>query len=59
MTFCTEDMSKSAWIVALETYHGASTVIRNLIYVIFRCYLVNVKPKTDAVKDSELKECLK
>jgi hypothetical protein len=27
MTSCMEDMPRSAWSVALETYHGASTII--------------------------------
>jgi hypothetical protein len=31
MTSCTEDMPRSAWSVALETYHGASTIIRRIL----------------------------
>jgi hypothetical protein len=31
MTSCTEDMPRSAWSVALETYHDASTVIRRIL----------------------------
>jgi hypothetical protein len=31
MTSYTEDMPTSAWSVALETYHGASTVIRRIL----------------------------
>jgi hypothetical protein len=31
MASCTEDMPRSAWSVALETYHGASTVIRRIL----------------------------
>jgi hypothetical protein len=35
MTSCTEDMPRSAWIVALETYHGASTIIRRILDWLF------------------------
>jgi hypothetical protein len=31
MTSCMEDMPRSAWSVALETYHGASTIIRRIL----------------------------
>jgi hypothetical protein len=31
MTSYTEDMFRSAWSVALETYHGASTIIRRIL----------------------------
>jgi hypothetical protein len=31
MTSCTEDMPRSAWSVAWETYYGASTVIRRIL----------------------------
>jgi hypothetical protein len=31
MTSCTEDLPRSAWSVALETYHGSSTVIRSIL----------------------------
>jgi hypothetical protein len=31
MTSCTEDMPRSAWSVALETYHGASTIISRIL----------------------------
>jgi hypothetical protein len=31
MTSCTEDMPRSAWSVALETYRGASAIIRRIL----------------------------
>jgi hypothetical protein len=31
MTSCMEDKPRSAWSVALETYHGASTIIRRIL----------------------------
>jgi hypothetical protein len=31
MASCTEDMPRSAWSVALETYHSASTIIRRIL----------------------------
>jgi hypothetical protein len=31
MTSCTEDMPRSAWSVAMETYHGAPTIIPRIL----------------------------
>jgi hypothetical protein len=31
MTSYTEDIPRSAWSAALETYHGASTIIRRIL----------------------------
>jgi hypothetical protein len=35
MTSCTEDMPRSEWSVALETYHGASIIRRILDWLLW------------------------
>jgi hypothetical protein len=43
MASCMEDMPRSAWSVALETYHGASTIIRRiLVWLLLIIYVLDL-----------------